>query len=49
MDSAHSVGATQTVDERAAAEQKMHLIHSWDDVDCAGVGDDHLCLGSTGV
>lgn len=49
-DNVQSAGATQAVDERAAVDQKMHLIHFGDDAeDCAGVGDVHLFLYSTGV
>lgn len=49
-DNVQSAGATQAVDERAAVDQKMHLIHYGDDAeDCAAVGDGHLCLYSTGV
>ena len=49
-DSVQNVGATQEVDERAAVDQKMRLIHFVDDAeDCAAVGDVHLCLYSTGA
>ncbi len=49
-DNVHSAEVTQAVDERAAVDQKMHLIHSWDGAEyCAGVGDGHLFLYSTGV
>lgn len=49
-DSVQNVEATQEVDERAAVDPKMRLIHFVDDAeDCAAVGDDHLCLYSTGV